>query len=904
METNDIPTGQRGECWHCETAEKAMEHLGVTVGGLDDREASRRLVEAGPNEIAPGKKESVLLQLLSQFTSLLVVILIVSSLISLFIGEYVEAVAIIIIVLLAGFLGFFQEFQAGKAIEALKRLAAPTAMVVRGGMEKEIPAREVVPGDIIVLKTGHLVPADSRLVEAVNLRMDEAALTGESMAVEKHGEPLDRGDALPGDRQNMVFVGTMVTYGRGRAVVTATGMKTEFGKIAGLLSDTEHERTPLQKNLDTLGKWLGVFSILLAALTAILGIFRGHQIMEMFIWGVALAVAVIPEALPAVVTISLAIGIRRLVKRNVLIRKLPAVETLGAITVICSDKTGTLTQDEMTVRALYCEGREYEVTGVGYAPEGEILMGGARVDPVALEPVISALKAGALCNDTALKEVKGEWVITGDPTEGALVVLARKAGIDPDALRHEHPRVQEIPFSSERKQMTTVHSTAHGLAAYSKGACEAVLQRCSRMVREGMEVPLTDEMKDQITQQATAMADRALRVLALAYRNIAPDDALLEKAEADLVFLALVGMSDPPRPEAREAIACCRRAGIRPVMITGDHRSTAVAVAGELGLLERGGVITGTELSALREEEFREKVHTIEVYAPISPEHKLRIVDALMKKGEIVAMTGDGVNDAPALKKAHIGVAMGITGTDVSKEAADMLLTDDNFASIVAAVEEGRNIFENIRKYLIFLLSGNIGTVVAMVVALLAALPLPLVAVQILFINLIMDGLVAIALGVDPSQPGIMTRAPRKVKEGVLNTSASLYIIIMGCWIALVSMGPFLWALQAGTGTGRATSIFFATLIFARIFNGFNCRSQDKSLFALGVSGNSWLWLSSLGSVVLTLLVLYLKPFHTPFETVPLCFNDWLVVLPAAFSTFVVVELWKLAKGLKTGKGS
>ncbi|MDQ7826980.1 MAG: cation-translocating P-type ATPase [Candidatus Eremiobacteraeota bacterium] len=887
-----------GTHWHCETVDKALELLGASTNGLDAEEAARRLAEHGPNEFASGRRVSKLLLLLSQFTSLLVVILIISAVISLFLGQYIEAIAIIVIVLLAGFLGFLQEYQAGKAIESLKRLAAPTARVIRGGSEKEIPSREVVPGDIILLKTGDMVPADGRLTEAINLKVGEAVLTGESMPEEKHTEPIADQDLLPGDRKNMVHMGTTTTSGRGRAAITATGMGTEFGKIAGLLNKTERERTPLQKNLDTFGKWLGIFAIALSAATAVLGIFRGHSIIEMFIWGVALAVAVIPEALPAVVNISLAIGVRRLVKHHALIRKLAAVETLGATTVICSDKTGTLTQDEMTVRMLYMDGRTFEVTGAGYSPKGEIRENGALLGADELEYLKPALVAGALCNDTILQEQGGEWKVVGDPTEGAFLVLAKKAGIDPAALHNEQPRTQEIPFTSERKRMTTVHTTPEGIIAYSKGAYEVLLDGCSRAVQHGKAVPLTDEIRREIARHAGAMAGQALRVLALAYRSINAAEDPLAAAETGMVFIGIAGMSDPPRPEAREALARCTLAGIRPVMITGDNMDTAVAVAKELGLLKRGCVLTGAEISAMPDDDFDKSIGDIEVYARISPEHKLRIVNALMKKGEIVVMTGDGVNDAPALKRAHIGVAMGITGTDVSKEASDMILIDDNFASIVAAVEEGRSIFDNIRKYLVFLLSGNLATVVAMIVALIAELPLPLVAVQILFINLIMDGLVAIALGVDPPQPGIMERRPRNVKEGIIDAPALYYIAAVGIWIALVTLGPFLWALHASLGPDKAMSIFFATLIFARIFNGFNCRSREHSLFTVGFFGNRWLWLASLVSAAFTLLLLYLTIFHAPFKTVPLGLNEWMVVLPAAFSTFVAVELWKLGRRL------
>jgi Ca2+-transporting ATPase len=778
-----LPTGHD---WHTLGNDIIFSYLRTFPNGLSGVESANRLALIGANELIEEQKVSPLKLLLEQFTSLLIIILIAAAVISAIIGEPVEAIAIIIIVILAGVLGFVQEYQAGKAIESLKKMAAPNATALRDNTETIVPTRDLVPGDIVLLKTGDRIPADARLLEVSNLKIDEASLTGESESVEKISAPLHAGETTIGDRKNMVYMGTSISYGRGRAVVVATGMKTEFGKIAALLQSTESRKTPLQNDLDKLGKILGIFSIVLAGVISLFGVFRGYSVVEMFVWGVALAVAVIPEALPAVVTISLALGVRRMVKRRALIRKLPAVETLGATTIICSDKTGTLTQDEMTVRKIFVNGKMYDVEGAGYAPVGEFFLDGKPVKPQEDRDLSNLLYAGVLCSDTVLRPTDGGWDIIGDPTEGGIIVAAAKAGINQYDIVLLSPRVNEIPFSSERKRMTTIHRLNHGMHSFSKGGPEIILASCSSVYRNGKAEPLDEAERATILKNAYSMGESALRVLALSDKPFREGSAVDESVEKDMVFLGLVGMIDPPRPEVKEAIKVCEKAGIKPVMITGDHKITAVAVARELGILKNGGVITGIELEHISDEALEKTVESIEVFARISPEHKMRIVTAFMNRGHVVAMTGDGVNDAPSLKKADIGVAMGITGTDVSKEAADMILTDDNFASIVSAVEEGRSIFENIRKYLIFLLSGNMATVFAMIIALIGGLPLPLDAVQILFINFIMDGVIAIALGVEPPEPGNMLKKPRNVKEGILTVRAMMIIAAIGVMIALV----------------------------------------------------------------------------------------------------------------------
>ncbi|GMU85728.1 MAG: haloacid dehalogenase [Ignavibacteriales bacterium] len=898
--------------WYHSQVKDVFIELQTSESGLTAADATQRLDQYGPNALEAEKKEPAWLLLIRQFTSLLIIILFAAAVIAAFMGDIVEAVAIIVIVVLAGVTGFIQEFQAGKAIESLKKMAAPQAHVIRDGVEKVVNSEDLVPGDLVVLKTGDKIPADARLVEAQNLRVEEASLTGESLAVEKHTHEIMDLDVPLGDRKNMVYMGTSISYGRGKAIVTDTGMKTEFGKIASLLQNTENRKTPLQQNLDELGKKIGIFSIILAAAMSLLGVFQGHSLVEMFVWGVAVAVAVIPEALPAVVTISLALGVRRMVKRKSLIRKLPAVETLGAINIICSDKTGTLTQDEMTIRKIYSGGEIFDITGVGYNPVGEFQINGNSAEIGSKTDLRDLLTYGSLCNDTKIVKDEQGWDVLGDPTEGGIVVAAEKAGIKVEDIRRQHERIHEIPFSSETKRMTTVHNVNGKRMVSSKGAVEVILDSCSFYSEGGKSLPLTPEMRTQILDAAYGFGENALRVLGISYKempNVADDYSGGESAETfkniekEMTFAGIVGMIDPPRMEVKDSIKTCFSAGIKPIMITGDHKITAVAVAKELGIMRGGKAISGTELEKMSDKEFELTVDNTEVYARISPAHKLKIVESLMKRGNIVAMTGDGVNDAPSLKKADIGVAMGITGTDVSKEAADMILTDDNFASIVNAVEEGRSIFENIRKYLVYLLSGNMGTVFAMIITLLATLPLPLHAVQILFINFIMDGLIAIALGVEPPEPGIMTKRPRKVNEGILNTKALWFIGAVGLWISLVTTAVFVWGLNdmslypegtdAKTIETTAVTMFFMTLIFARLFNGYNCRSLYQSSFAMKVFSNKSLFLATGVALMMSLSSVGFEIFHPVFKVTYLTGIEWLVIIGAGVSTLVFGEFWK-----------
>ena len=747
-----------GNWYHLNIDEVLSQFNSTADRGLSKAEASRRLMEYGPNELQAARRISPWAILFEQFKNILVLILLIAVVLSAFLGHSIEAIAIAVILLFAVLLGFVQEYRAERAIEALKRMAAPTATVIRDGEEMDMPARDLVPGDIILIRAGDRIPADARLVEAVNLQIEEASLTGESVPVEKNTQPLPNIELAVGDRKNMVYAGTVATYGRGRGLVVATGMQTEFGKIAQLLQTVETGKTPLQENLDKVGRLLARVGIAVVVLIVGLGLFRGQPFLEILIFGIALAVAVVPEALPAVVTISLAIGVQRMVKRNALIRRLSAVETLGSTSVICSDKTGTLTKDEMTIRKIFAAGQMLEVSGAGYDPHGEFSRNGSIVEPS--PALMTLLRAAVLASDAHLVQnsESGQWHIKGDPTEGALVVAAAKAGLDKTDLDTRFPRVHEIPFTSETKRMTTLHTSPDGPVAYSKGAPEVILDSCTHQLTETGETELKQAEKEAILETGRQMASNALRVLALACKS----NAGLENAERGMVFLGLVGMIDPPRPEAKSAVQTSEQAGVKAVMITGDHPLTAQAIARELGILKEGRVVTGMELEAMSEAEFEREVENIEVYARVSPAHKLRVVTALQKKGHVVAMTGDGVNDAPALKKADIGIAMGITGTDVTKEAAAMTLTDDNFASIVAAVEEGRGVFGNIKKYLMYLLSSNIGEIVLMMGASLLGLPLPLSAVQILYVNLATDGLPALALAVDPFETDLMRRKPTK----------------------------------------------------------------------------------------------------------------------------------------------
>ncbi|MBK8147609.1 MAG: cation-translocating P-type ATPase [Acidobacteria bacterium] len=865
----------------------SIKALESDIHGLTGEEAAGRLDEFGPNELLTAVRHSPWSLLFDQFKNVLIIILLIATALSAVLGHGVEAIAITVIVMFAVLLGFVQEYRAEKAIEALKRMAAPTSTVLRDQIEVEVPGREIVPGDIILIRAGDKIPADARLIESHSLHLEEAALTGESVAVEKHTDALP-GELSPGDRLNMAFAGTTATYGRGRAVVAATGMPTEFGKIARMLETVESSKTPLQQNLDRLGTWLARAALGIVAVIVVLGIFRGQPWVEMFVFGIALAVAVVPEALPAVVTISLAIGVQRMARRNALMRKLPAVETLGSTSVICTDKTGTLTRDEMTVRKIWSAGETFEVAGAGYEPVGEFSSAGNKCQPPT--GLTEMLSAAVLASDARIEYDQTEkiWRAKGDPTEAALIVAAQKAGLSRGDLEEDFRRIAEIPFTSETKRMTTLNVGPNGKIIFAKGAPEIIVVSCSMVATADGEREMEPSDAEEILETARTFAEGALRVLAVARKK----DSALTEDEFEMTFLGLVGMIDPPRPEARDAIETCKRAGIRTVLITGDHPLTAGAVAREIGLLQSGRIVTGRELDAMDDEVFAGEVENIEVYARVSPAHKLRVVTALQAKDHIVAMTGDGVNDAPALKKADIGIAMGITGTDVTKEAAAMTLPDDNFASIVAEVEEGRGIFGNIKKYLMYLLSCNIGEIGLMAGASLVGLPLPLTAVQLLYVNLATDGLPALALAVDPPEPDLMSRKPRDPHRGIFTRPVVTLMLVGGVWSAAVNMFVFWWALTQGRTQAEAMTMTFVTLVVIQFINAYNFRSDRLSILTRPFA-NKWLNIAISWEMLLLMAVLYVPFLQIPFGTFDLPATDWIFILGASATIVPVLEASK-----------
>jgi P-type Ca2+ transporter type 2C len=878
--------------------------------GLSEAEAKARLERNGRNELTAELPISRWKKFLAQFQDVLVILLLIATLISAGLWLYeresalpYEAIAILAVVLLNAVMGYIQESRAEQAVAALAQMSAAHANVIRDSAQQNITATEVVPGDIILIEEGDTVPADARLIQTTALQMAEAALTGESLPVSKDTFPITE-EVGVGDRHNMIFSGTAATYGRGRAVVVATGMQTQMGRIAGMLKEAPTETTPLQKELARVGLLLGIIVIAIAvvmiATIILVEDVRGFSaIFDVLILGVALAVAAVPEGLPAIVTAVLSLGIQRMAKRKAIVRHLAAVETLGSANVIASDKTGTLTKNEMTVRRVITASGSVSFGGTGYAPEGEVHRnGGGTIDDALQFEFVRALAAADRANNAVLQEHGGRWTIQGDPTEGALIVAARKAGLEAEALDARFARIAEIPFSSERKLMSTIHSDAERqerLLALTKGAPDILLVRCSREL-VGAEIrSLTETRRAEIVKSNEELAGEALRTLGVAFRSL-PKDAFKreevdEGVEQDLVFLGLIGMIDPPRQEAKDAVARARAAGIRPMMITGDHPKTAAVIAEELGIIENGRAVTGAELGKMTDETLTRMVQEVSVYARVNPDHKLRIVKALQGTGAIVAMTGDGVNDAPALKTADIGVAMGITGTDVSKEAADMVLADDNFATIVAAVEEGRAIFSNIRRFLRYLLSSNIGEVMTMFFGVLLAdtigltaegggVVLPLLATQILWINLVTDGAPALALGVDPADPGIMNKPPRPQDEGVITRRMWWGIFFVGAIMAtgtlLVLDASLPGGLIEGSGNLRyAQTMAFTTLMMFQIFNIFNARSDDRSAFA-GLFKNHWIWGAIVLSLLLQVAVIYIPFLQQAFSTVSLSFSDWL----------------------------
>ena len=932
--TNDEKNLQ--PAWHALEVEKVLRDLQVHENGLTVREASQRLHRYGPNQLQEAPRPGFWVTLWDQLNNFVVILLIVSSIISALLGEWIDALAILAIVVLNTILGIVQERRAEQALAALKKLAAPEAHVLRDGHRQVLLARDLVPGDMVFLEAGNYVPADVRLLEAVNLRVEEASLTGESLSVEKNAALVLNQNVPLGDRKNTAFMGTLVSYGRGRGVVVGTGMHTQLGLIASMLQNVEAEETPLQKRLDQLGKTLSIGALILVAVVFILELmdatdissfFSGplvylqtyaKEITNVFIIAVSLAIAAVPEGLPAVVTISLALGMREMIQRHALIRRLASVETLGSATVICSDKTGTLTQNEMTVTRLWVDDQAIEITGKGYSPEGDLLAEGKKIRWDKYKAVRTALWLGILNNDAQIEPVEGSehsYRVVGDPTEAALLVAAAKAGdayLVVNRERESYPRLDEIPFDSERKHMVTFHLVARPQAddfshyyddsmrgrnlIAIKGAPEVVLPLCkSYQAMNDLPHKLDKGFLQKIYQANDAMTDDSLRVLALAYRDIKKKSSEWNRLEQDLVFVGLVGMADPARTEVKPAVEIARRAGIRTIMITGDYANTARAIAEQIGLMRRDSeVLTGSDLDRLSDDGLREAMKSTDVFARVSPQHKLRIVDALQANHEVVAMTGDGVNDAPAIKRADIGIAMGITGTDVAKETADMVLTDDNYASIVSAVEQGRIIYNNIRKFVYYLLSCNIAEIMIIFLGTLITRSSPLTAIQLLWLNLVTDGAPALALAAEKGDPDVMSRKPRPKNEPIINHFMQIGIVIQTIAITSVTLAAYLLGLKLHPSQPEyAEAMAFATLTLSELGRAYTARSEYYPVWKIGIFGNRFMNLAILSSAALILGVIYI-PFLNPiFNTVPLGWSQWAILLPLLLIPSIVAELVK-----------
>lgn len=896
--------------YYLKTVSEVEEDLKTSLQvGLTPAEAELRLEKVGPNQLQEGKKRAIWQMFLDQFSDILIIILLVSAAVSVLLGEVTDAIIIGIIVILNAALSVAQEFKAEKSLDALKKMTVPEALVLRGGRQKKIKSTQLVPGDIVFLEAGERIPADLRLFEVTELGIQEAVLTGESEPVEKNEwELTSQGEVSLGDRFNMAYTGTTIVTGRGKGIVVGTGMDTEIGQIAGMLQEQKRELTPLQKKLNQVGKNLGIIILAIVVIVVLLGYWRGIPFFDMFLTGISLAVAAVPEGLPAVVTIVLALGVQQMIKKNAIIRRLPAVETLGATTVICSDKTGTLTQNQMTVQRLILPEREIEVEGVGYQPTGHFMEGINIINPCDYETLSLLLKAAALCNNSYLRknEDDQQWEVIGDPTEGALVVAAAKAGYKKEGLEREYPRVKEILFDAERKRMSTIHRTPAGdYILFTKGASESIVERSVAFRDDGQELTVSDDFREKIITQNNELAAMALRVLAVAYRRISPQELEEidknkkldpDRLENGLTFLGLAAMIDPPRKEVFEAVQICRQAGIRPVIITGDFALTARAIAEKIGIYRsQDKIITGLELEQMSQEELEQVVGQTAIFARVSPRHKMRIVRALQKNGQVVAMTGDGANDAPALKEADIGVAMGITGTDVAKEAADMVLTDDNFYSIVRAIEEGRKIYQNIRKFIHYLLSCNLGEILTIFVAILIGWPRPLLPIQILWVNLVTDGLAALALGLDPAERDVMTQRPRNPKEGFFSGKMGFNIFSQGIFIGSITLIAFYYG-YSRYSLAIGETMAFATLGLSQLAHSLNSRSDKFSIFSLGIFSNHYLILAIIASAFLQLSVMLIPFLQSVFQVTALTTVQWLVVVFISLTPIPFVELLKKLK--------
>jgi len=876
--------------WYQAAAEDVFKHLVTSHDGLSESEANLRLSQYGPNKLAEQEKISKLKILIHQFTSPLIYILLIAAVVTLFLSEYVDMAVILSVVVLNAVIGYFQEYKAEQSVRSLNQMVVPKARVIRDGKEKEISSEELVPGDIVALASGSKVPADLRLYHSLELKIEEAMLTGESVPTDKISAPLHETNLPPGDQLNMAFMGTIVVSGRARGIVVNTGVKTILGSIAEELKSVRPVKAPVQEKINRFSKQIGLLVLAASAAVFLLGILAGESLQDMFMTAVAAAVATVPEGLPIVVTIALAVGVGRMAKRNAIIRNLPTVETLGSTTVICSDKTGTLTKNEMTVQLIYDGEHTYEITGSGYEPRGEVLHEKMPIESKELDTLIQVTRIGLLCNESEIYEENGQFRVDGDPTEGALIVSAMKLGLKPEEEREKYPRLGIIPFESERGYMATLHEHNGKKIIFAKGAAEKLMDMCTAcLISEHL-------IRKDFIKFADTLAKQGLRVLGMAFK-VMPDDTRdisHHDIESGLILTGLQGMIDPPRDEVKQAIDGCEKAGIRTVMITGDHAITAAAIGRQLGIVEgETAVLSGRDLKALGDTELFQQVKKTAVYARVAPQDKLRIVQQLKNHGEIVAVTGDGVNDAPALKAAHIGVAMGKSGTDVAKEAADMVIADDNFASIFHAVEEGRVVFENIRKVIFFLIPTGIAAILSIIISQLLGLPIPYLPSQLLWINLVTNGLQVLTLAFEPGEKGILDRPPRSPQEGLMSKLLLQRTVIVGSLISIGVIGNYLLALHSGDSIEQARTVAVTTMVFFQLFQAWNSRSETESVFRMSPMGNPFLLFGMIASIFAHLAVIYVPALQWVFRTVPLTTQEWGEVLLISATIVLAVEIDK-----------
>jgi Ca2+-transporting ATPase len=885
--------------WYQSTIKETFEKLKASESGLSDSEIKERLLQFGPNKFIEEEKISRLKILIHQFTSPLIYILLVAGIVTIFLKEYIDSGVIFAVVILNAIIGYIQEYKAEEGVRALKKMVVPKAKVLRGGKEKEINSAELVPGDIVLLASGVRVPADLRLYKTIELRVEEAMLTGESLPAEKVKSPIKEANLTPGDQKNMAFMGTIVVSGRAKGVVVETGHSTILGQIATEVREVVVIKTPLQDKLMRFAKLIGILVIAFSSLVFGVGILLGEKASEMFMIAVATAISAIPEGLPVAVTITMAIGVARMTRRNAIIRKLPAVETLGSTTVIGSDKTGTLTKNEMTVKVVYDGEKAYSISGVGYEPKGEILYALDPVDSKESANLLMVFRIGMLCNESNIYEEEGEFKVDGDPTEGALIVSAMKAGLNLIEETRHYPQTAIIPFESEHGYMSTLHRHGGKKLFFVKGAPEKILDMCTECIAKDK----IDTKK--IMDTAHLFASEGMRVLAMAYKE-APhdiDEITHHDVEGNLIYVGLQGMIDPPRTDVMDAVKGCKKAGIKVVMITGDHAATASAIAKMLGISsEESGVMTGKEIEAMSDDELFNKVKEISVFARVSPKHKLRIVEQLIRYGEIVAVTGDGVNDAPALRAAHIGIAMGKSGTDVAKEASDMVLADDNFASIFAAVEEGRVVYDNIKKVTLFLISCGFGELMAIIGTIVMGYPIPYIPAQILWLNLVTNGLQDVALAFEPGEKDVLNKPPRNPKEGILSSLMVQRTLLMGITLAAGTLFLFISNLNAGVPLERARTIALTTMVFFQFYQAFNCRSETRSVFRMSPISNPLLFISMIAAFLAQLSVIYVPAFQWVFRTVPITINEWVQIFMVSTTIILVVEMDKWIRGRKLSR--